>query len=414
MSRSGAKFETCLLQTYLPPLLALVLAVFEEACTPVVAAAQVRMSLAGKPLENECRNTSRAASQPVMGAACAIGLDPFCTILARGCLCPQSGTAHFHNARGSRRVLLSRHERLFAARRSESETETSRQVKHHRQALGRLCAACSFGSAPSKAASWPVGEDDSDGGAPLPRVSLASLCQRCTDARGDNSLCPHAAVIAPDAFSKQLGPGTTTPAPDVPGPSNLRLLNAQSGKAEAATEGARELRAGALGLFAAVLRRFPEETDLAPLWPRFFAAAAPLLPRLVAEVGGVYGSEHTAPTDRRRPTGSAGARSMSPIASSVCAVPGKWTPDSRQMRRPNGADGLLAASHVQYDRVSVVTAMVFSPANLSPSGSQDHTTDAGLPAARVVLLLNVKSTMYNPTIFSLCRRLRNDRRRCWR
>lgn len=50
-------------------------------------------------------------------------------------------------------------------------------------------------------------------------------------------------------------------------------------------EGARELRAGALALLASVLRRFPRATDYAPLWPRLFLAAEPLLPRLVAEVG---------------------------------------------------------------------------------------------------------------------------------
>jgi hypothetical protein len=49
-------------------------------------------------------------------------------------------------------------------------------------------------------------------------------------------------------------------------------------------EGARELRAGALGFFASVLRRFPDAVDYAPLWPRLLAAAEPLLPRLVAEV----------------------------------------------------------------------------------------------------------------------------------
>lgn len=52
-----------------------------------------------------------------------------------------------------------------------------------------------------------------------------------------------------------------------------------------AGEGARELRAGALGFFASVLRRFPHAADYAPLWPRLLAAAEPLLPRLVAEVG---------------------------------------------------------------------------------------------------------------------------------
>lgn len=52
-----------------------------------------------------------------------------------------------------------------------------------------------------------------------------------------------------------------------------------------AGDGARELRAGALGFFASVLRRFPDAADYAPLWPRLLAAAEPLLPRLVAEVG---------------------------------------------------------------------------------------------------------------------------------
>ena len=52
-----------------------------------------------------------------------------------------------------------------------------------------------------------------------------------------------------------------------------------------AGEGARELRAGALGFCASVLRRFPDAADYAPLWPRLLAAAEPLLPRLVAEVG---------------------------------------------------------------------------------------------------------------------------------
>lgn len=51
-----------------------------------------------------------------------------------------------------------------------------------------------------------------------------------------------------------------------------------------AEEGGRELRSGALGVIASVLRRFPAATDVAPLWPRFFTAAEPLLPRLMAEV----------------------------------------------------------------------------------------------------------------------------------
>lgn len=58
------------------------------------------------------------------------------------------------------------------------------------------------------------------------------------------------------------------------------------GKRQAeASEGARELRSGALGVIASVLRRFPAAADYSALWPRFFVAAAPLMPRLVAEVG---------------------------------------------------------------------------------------------------------------------------------
>lgn len=58
----------------------------------------------------------------------------------------------------------------------------------------------------------------------------------------------------------------------------------QAGQQGTAEEGARELRSGALGVIASVLWRFPQAADYAPLWPRLFAAAEPLLPRLVAEV----------------------------------------------------------------------------------------------------------------------------------
>lgn len=49
-------------------------------------------------------------------------------------------------------------------------------------------------------------------------------------------------------------------------------------------EGDRELRSGTLKLLATIIRRFPAAVDFSPLWPRFLAAAAPLMPRLVAEV----------------------------------------------------------------------------------------------------------------------------------
>ena len=54
---------------------------------------------------------------------------------------------------------------------------------------------------------------------------------------------------------------------------------------QGAAEGAREVRGAALQLLAELWGRFPDAADWAPLWPRFFAAAAPLAQRLPAEVG---------------------------------------------------------------------------------------------------------------------------------
>ena len=50
-------------------------------------------------------------------------------------------------------------------------------------------------------------------------------------------------------------------------------------------DGAREVRGAAQQLLAELWGRFPDAADWAPLWPRFFAAAAPLAQRLPAEVG---------------------------------------------------------------------------------------------------------------------------------
>ena len=55
-------------------------------------------------------------------------------------------------------------------------------------------------------------------------------------------------------------------------------------KAREADAGAREVRSGALRLLAAVWTRFPAACNYSPVWPRFFGAIAPLLPRLLVEV----------------------------------------------------------------------------------------------------------------------------------
>lgn len=57
------------------------------------------------------------------------------------------------------------------------------------------------------------------------------------------------------------------------------------GSEDQSQEGDRELRSGCLAVMAVVLRRFPGAVEWRPFWPRFFAAAAPLMPRLVVEVG---------------------------------------------------------------------------------------------------------------------------------
>ncbi|BDA46528.1 probable small subunit processome component 20 homolog [Coccomyxa sp. Obi] len=54
-------------------------------------------------------------------------------------------------------------------------------------------------------------------------------------------------------------------------------------KARDADMGAREVRSGALRLLAAIWARFPAAADYGPFWPRFFSAAAPLLPRMLVE-----------------------------------------------------------------------------------------------------------------------------------
>lgn len=51
-----------------------------------------------------------------------------------------------------------------------------------------------------------------------------------------------------------------------------------------ASEGARELRGSCLRLLAQVLERFPDAGDYNFMWPRFFGAVAPLLPRISTEV----------------------------------------------------------------------------------------------------------------------------------
>lgn len=53
---------------------------------------------------------------------------------------------------------------------------------------------------------------------------------------------------------------------------------------EPAEEGHREVRSLALRLLAQIWRRFPGGCDYASLWPRFFEAAQPLVPRLLVEV----------------------------------------------------------------------------------------------------------------------------------
>lgn len=55
-------------------------------------------------------------------------------------------------------------------------------------------------------------------------------------------------------------------------------------KARDVDMGYREVCSGALRLLAAIWARFPAAADYAPFWPRFFAAAAPLLPRMLVEV----------------------------------------------------------------------------------------------------------------------------------
>ena len=69
----------------------------------------------------------------------------------------------------------------------------------------------------------------------------------------------------------------------------MQVVAAQSGVVEApqpeeAMEGARELRGSCLRLLAQMLERFPNTVDYNFMWPRFFAAVTPLLPRIPTEV----------------------------------------------------------------------------------------------------------------------------------
>lgn len=73
-------------------------------------------------------------------------------------------------------------------------------------------------------------------------------------------------------------------APSLPPPQSISANSKSTEKAREADAGAREVRSGALRLLAAVLARFPAACDYGPYWPRFFAAIAPLLPRLLVEV----------------------------------------------------------------------------------------------------------------------------------
>lgn len=73
-------------------------------------------------------------------------------------------------------------------------------------------------------------------------------------------------------------------APSLPPPQSMTADSNSTQKAREADAGAREVRSGALRLLAAVLARFPAACDYGPYWPRFFAAIAPLLPRLLIEV----------------------------------------------------------------------------------------------------------------------------------
>jgi hypothetical protein len=73
-------------------------------------------------------------------------------------------------------------------------------------------------------------------------------------------------------------------APSLPPPQSTTADSKSIEKTREADAGAREVRSGTLRLLAAVLARFPAACDHGPYWPRFFAAIAPLLPRILVEV----------------------------------------------------------------------------------------------------------------------------------